>query len=148
MTPEAGCSVLLVCLSDLVQVLSSYQCIHKYAQREQFSGWWWWCQLCLNSQTHPSTQTLTHTHGGGGGERGGQWGSMRLSQKRIFVVMGGTLTTKWKGFRIKKWVYGTAVCEWWCEIEWLGLRGIYCVFNQIRLSDCKLPATVFLLQIP
>lgn len=38
--------------------------------------------------------------------------------------------------------------QWWCEIECLGQRGIYRVFNQIRLSVCKLPATGFPPKMP
>lgn len=59
------------------------------------------------------------------------------------------LAARWpqnkKALGLRKWVYGTAVCQRWCEIECPGQRGIYCVFNQIRLSVISLPL-VFLLK--
>lgn len=82
MTPPAGCTVWLVCLSDLVQVLSSCQCIHKYAQSR--TGYRMMVPAVpelsassLHTHTHSLTYKHRHTHIHTGG------GRVKLRQKGI-----------------------------------------------------------------
>lgn len=82
--------------------------------------------------THPHIHTRTRTRTGGWG-----WGKTE-AEGDLWQWVEHWPQNK-KGFGIKKWVYGTAVCLWWCEIEFLCQRGIYCVFNQIRLFVSFLP---------
>lgn len=131
-TSRLHCSVC--CLADLVRYSVPASAFTIMSRTEQVTGWW--CQLCLNSDSSLRTHTRVHTGGMGVKETEAEGDLQQL-------------VAHWpqnkKALGLKKWVYGTAVCEWWCEIECLGQCGIYCVFNQLRLSVISV-LLVFLLK--